>query len=333
MGRSEGKNKKLASTLLSGNSLKINSSRTDFEDLLSRLTRLQRQAVTSKKTSSSPEVINLVGKNMRGLDLAALNLTGSQFKNVDFDGAIFNDDQSTGVGPWDLSAVLNNSNFEQVNFNRANLGGVSLNQSKIKDSSFVSADLTGLKIGEADIDDTSFSKAYLDYIWFNKIDFREDISFKGAKIKNAYIGLTDLSNIDFDLVKIESLHLVDSDLNNTSFQGSEIKRLTVRADRDIDAVGVDFFNADIDSLQLDQGADLTSASFQSARVKNSNFQGAKLDLVNFQNAFFEDCVFDQAQFGDSLMTGVKFKNCSFKHVDLKNIDASTELIFENCVFS
>ena len=123
MGRSEGKNKKLATALLSGSSLNIKGSgqrswRKEFEDTLSRLEALRQTAIANKRVSSKPEAIILKSRDLTKADLSALNLGESEFKNVNFDQAVFSYEKPIDLipavfkqGSWKFSTLFSNSIF------------------------------------------------------------------------------------------------------------------------------------------------------------------------------------------------------------------------------
>jgi uncharacterized protein YjbI with pentapeptide repeats len=236
--------------------------------------------------------VTLAQKNLAGIDLSQLNLSGAKLWSVNLERA-------------NLSGTnLSNAVFGTTSFRYANLTGANLSNSS---SSSVQVDFA-----YANLSETSFRNAFMKRGNFygatlNNVDF-DDATFTEAFFNlarltnvtssNAYLGsahsycgvlfageaeMSDFTISDCSLSYVPSMTLSNGTFVRSRIFGSVFRKLT----------GVSFIDSELNNLSFEsatisnssfQGSALVNPAFMSADVQNLNLDETSIEGINLSNA-------------------------------------------------
>ncbi|MDJ0756545.1 MAG: pentapeptide repeat-containing protein [Ardenticatenaceae bacterium] len=157
-------------------------------DLLNRLDHHQRVF----------QDLELVSKDLRGLQLAGAIVTGTKLLSCNLSGA-------------NLEQVnLDGCNLMMCNLSRARLKGASLRKTLLSSADFTAADLSYARLNEAGVMGARFINAHL----------------KGARLYRAVVGSADFSGADLSGVDLREASLRWANLSRAKFEETKLARAT-----------------------------------------------------------------------------------------------------------
>jgi len=180
---------------------------------------------------------DLSSKDLRGLDLHGVALTGSDLSEADLRGANLSGATLTGI---DLSGAL---------LAGADLRGAHLIGCDLHNTSFAGAKLDGLRIVGASVRGTNFSGTQLHSVidQCTGCDLRS-LDLHGQDLRGIKLVGADMRNADFSNANLSGVHFEAVDLRGANFRGANLENAVLHfCDlRDVDLRSANTHNADID---------------------------------------------------------------------------------------
>lgn len=189
--------------------------------------------------------------------------------------------------PTDLSDIalvganLSGGNFNNTNFNSADLTGADLsyaefNGCSLRFSKLIGANFTDVSARNANLWESNFSNAILNNVNFSGTDL-SSVNFSNAKLSNADLSGTDLRGADFTNATLIDVNLANATIGKSGWFSKKTKFINV----DLSSVeGLDKVQhkggADIDTATIRKSHGLISESFlQQCGVYGALFELAK----------------------------------------------------------
>ena len=191
--------------------------------------------------------------------------------------------------------TLNNANFSNIDFTKANLSRVRLWQGQFSGSVLRGANLTKAVLLMADLRDTDMRRVNL-----NKANLMR------ANLRNADLGLVDLAS-----EMLWGGQIFPTNLSEAQLMGADLtKAELVKAD----LTGADLSAANLTEAQL-QGADLSGASLAGADLIGADLSGANLTRTYLGGL--------GADLSGTKLRGANFSNANLDRVNLSDADFSS----------
>ena len=221
--------------------------------------------------------VNLSGAQLQGVNLSGADITETQFRDANLDGAILtgatirasrrahNTQKFRGATLTNI-VFSNGVNLSGVGFINANLSNSSLVNANLEDADFrnailINTDLTGANFESADLGSADLRHMRAD----NRTTFE--------KADLAKANLTDVvwSNANFDEADMSGANLTNAEFERGSFNDVNFS--------DADLEDTDFSNSDLDSADFD-GAKLDDTDFKDADLTDAKNMESAEDIRN-----------------------------------------------------
>lgn len=281
--------------------------------------------------------------DLRGADLAGVNLTQADLCNLDLSGAslIGANLEAAKLSGANLSnarldnAMLNRAELHGTDFTNVNLFGASLDEARFHQSTYTcqgdtfESDRTRL-IGSSFASSSLVSAVFVEDTGGLDIFSCEHPAESGPIIANVYWNQTDLSRaslrgVDFKDSVFTSVNFSESHLEYSCFRNSNLLRVNFESAH-LDASDFSYVNA-FDSLFIDTiapGIILEEANLSGVNLTRTNLTGIEAQKVSFSSVIFQDVAMDygdltHSDFIGNLLQGVNFSFSDLSDSDLRNI--------------
>ena len=208
--------------------------------------------------------VNLIGRDMRGIDLSKVNFTEANLRSSDFTGA----------------------NLRGSDFSGAKLSNAVLTKANLRGAALIGADLRGADLRGAILNGADLSGAVLDGADLTQLDLTETrlggVSLAGAKLVEANLSGVNLPGINFVNADLNGANLTKANLSGTSLSRANLSGAIL--------VGTDIAGSWINLANLTgadlSGADLSGSSLIGTNLASARLAGARLIGANLVGAFF-----------------------------------------------
>ena len=216
--------------------------------------------------------VNLSGAQLQGVNLSGADITETQFRDANLDGAIMTGTIIRASRRAHNTQKFRGATLTNITFTSGvNLSGVG----------FINADLSNSSLVNANLEDADFRNATLR---------RADLT--GANFESADLGSADLRNMKadnkttFEKADLAKANLTDVVWSNANFDEADLSGANL-ANAEFERGSfndVNFSNADLEDTDF-SNADLDGADFQGAKLDDTDFKDADLtDAKNMENA-------------------------------------------------
>lgn len=234
-------------------------------------------------------------------------------------------------------ASFSNSSLQRIRFRgKANLANADFRDSTINDVSFEEADCDSINFSGCKLINIQFStKMNLQRAIFTNADLSgmgnigpldkegDPIKFLHANFSRANLTYQDIYNTSFDFADFSNARLIDSKIG-TSAQKKKNTTFTFA-----DMQKADLLRCIIERCDF-QNANLNSASFTYAKIKDVNFTECRLNNANFSESDIDDCKFEKSYCTNFSMKGALLKNSVFTYAIMSSADMSGAQLTNVC---
>lgn len=220
--------------------------------------------------------MNLIGRDLSGLNLAKTNFVEAQLQGVDLNGVNLYEADLSG-------ANLTGANLRNANLNDAKLIGANLSRADLGGSSLFGANLSGANLTEADL---------------TKVDLTET-TLSGASFAKARLTDANLQNANLAGIEFTEANLTGANLQQVSLSGGSLSRA--------DLSGAQLMTADLTGAWLNL-TNLTGANLSNADLAGSRLIGAQLTSSNLTGAHLQGAVAIGANLDGANLRGADLRN-------------------------
>lgn len=234
-------------------------------------------------------------------------------------------------------ASFSNSSLQRIQFNgKANLANTDFRDSTINNVSFEEADCDSINFSGCKLINIQFStKMNLQRAIFTNADLSgmgnigpldkegDQIKFLHANFSRANLTYQDIYNASFEFADFSNARLIDSKIGasaqkkaNTTFAFADMQK-------------ADLLRCVIERCDF-QNANLNSASFTYAKIKDVNFSECRLNNANFSESDIDDCRFEKSYCTNFSMKGTLLKNSVFTYAIMTSADLSGAQLTNVC---
>ena len=209
--------------------------------------------------------VNLSGAQLQGVNLSGADITETQFRDANLDGAIM-----TGTIIRASRRAHNTQKFRGATLtnivfsNGVNLSGVGFINANLSNSSLVNANLEDADFRNAILINTGLTGANFESADLGSADLRHMRADNRTTFEKADLAKANLSDVVWPNANFDEADMSEANLANAEFERGSFNDVNFS---DADLEDTDFSNADLD------GAD---------------FEGAKLDDTDFKDADLTD---------------------------------------------
>ena len=238
---------------------------------------LARLLITGSLTCTPKCVgVNLLGRDLHGVDLQRARLMEALLQNADLSGANLREVDLSG-------ANLNHANLRNADLSDARLIGADLSQARLEGSILHGEDLRGADLSEADL---------------TNVDLRATLvngaSFVKAKLTNVQFQGANLAGLDFSQAEMAGVNLTNASLAGAALSRANLSgAILIQSDLTgawlnlTNLVGANLTNADLAGSSL-IGAELASTNLQNSNLVGVVLVGAQLDGANLRGSDLTD---------------------------------------------
>jgi branched-chain amino acid transport system substrate-binding protein len=288
---------------------------------------------------------NLTGVEFSNLDLHEADLRyaileGAQFEGANLVGADLSAQALSGASL--KGANLSDANLMDVDFEGANLAGVTADGADFTGANLYEASLRNCSLKKAVLTDAEvagvdFSGCDLSYAALPSIDFTgsklHGAKFVGANLEGANFISLDLQGIDFSNADLVGAGFRDCDLQGADLTDADLidARLIAADLRDAALAGALFKGADL-SMAVLTGLDLTGVKIEGANLANADLTAVDLHDVDLQDVGLNGANLDQANLAACIFSGGSYRgvNLSSTNLDSAQLDGAT---FKDATFT
>lgn len=226
--------------------------------------------------------------------LSKSNLTGADFTGANLEGA------------ETLYIVI-----ERTKFSSAHMPGITFIEANVQGSGFSGADLSGATFVTTSFRDCDFSGAKMGRCVFTDPTM-ENVIFDGAEMVGACFVVGDpekvrLSNLSFRGAKLKQANLMGLDLRGSCFRGADLE------------------NCNLMESDL-TGADLSQAFAPSAQLRKARLEGADLRMINLAAGSLAKAYLVKANLSAANLYGVDFLRATVVDTDFSFANLDNTLI-------
>lgn len=198
--------------------------------------------------------LNLLDRDLRGVDLRKANLINAQLQDADLRGANLREADLSG-------ANLTHVNLRNADLSDAKLIGADLTQADLGESLMNGADLSGANLAQADLTGVNLTEALL-----------SGASFAQAKLTDAQLQGANLAGIEFTQASLAGANLEAANLSGANLSRADLSGANLAQ---VDLTGSWLNLANLTGANL-SGADLAGSSLIGGQLASANLQGSKL---------------------------------------------------------
>ena len=230
------------------------------------------------------------------IDLSEANLIGANLRGVDLSSAISVDGYLSHV---DLSFA----NFSKANLREADLSGATLSGATLSDTNLIRANLSAADLSEADLSEADLWKANLTVADLSRADLTV------ADLNSADLTLANLSSADLSSADLSSADLSSADLSDANLSSADLSKANL--------TNTCFSEANLSDARLEQAL-LIGTDFAGATLTHCSVYGIAAWNVHVENAIQENLVI--TQFDEPTITIDNIKMAQFVYLMLNNQD-------------
>ena len=222
---------------------------------------------SSKKESSKPLGVFLIGINLRHAVLVRANLQGALLTNADLRDANL---RRANL----ISAFLIGANLRDADLRNANLRGANLRNANLIDADLRNANLRGANLRNANLIDSNLSDANL-----------SDANLSDANLSDANLSDANLIGAKLNRKTLESINIKKVNLTGVDLSNTDLKNMNLS---NIDLTNANLYRANLTNATLAStnltGADLTNADLRGADLRGAELKDADLRDANLSRA-------------------------------------------------
>lgn len=220
----------------------------------------------------------------RKVHLTKASLVGTEMKNADFRGSIFNTVQAhkTDISSVDLShsifvhsdlslsTIDKNTNFNHSYFIYTDLHGIDFSDNPHMDTVYI--------WGTCDLHGTTFQNTSMQHAVFYGVTFHKT-DFKGADLSYARF-----YNCEFDTVNFQEANLTGAMFYRPKFVGHTDFHAAQMRDMDLTSMQTSFNNTNLNGVDF-TGTNATGIDFAGSTIDFTNLSGTNLTNANLDGCF------------------------------------------------
>ncbi|MDZ7840831.1 MAG: pentapeptide repeat-containing protein [Gammaproteobacteria bacterium] len=280
-------------------------------------------SVFRQRFADGTERLNLVGMDLRGLNLDEILLMGAHLDSASF-----------------RSVQLQHADLTGASLIGANLEGTSCQDTKFIEADVARANFQGAKLARANFQDahaveTIFVNANITDGYFNSVNckgakltraiFRgataTDSRFVSCAMNVADFSRSDVSRSDFHHASLEEAVFRDACCHDTSFKQTNLKNV---AAENLEGAGANFRSATMSGINL-RRATLLNATFKNSKLyaatlQNGDFTGSRFPQAKLTQANCPGAIFDDIHAAGTIFREAKLRNASFRGANLERSD-------------
>lgn len=208
--------------------------------------------------------VNLIGRDMRNVDLSKVNFTEANLRSSNFTGA----------------------NLRWSDLSGARLSGAVLAKVDLRGAKLIGADLRGVDLRGALLSGADLSGAVLDGADMTQLDLTKTqlggVSFISTKLVEANLSNANLPGIDLVYADLSGANLTSANLAGTSLSRADLSG-AILVDSDLAGSWINLANLTGADLS---GADLSGSSLIGANLASARLTGARLIGASLVGALF-----------------------------------------------
>ncbi len=226
--------------------------------------------------------VRLKQEDLRGTDLAQLNLKGidlqqADLSNTNLRGTIIN--EYTKMNPkWLLVWQIVNQGLKGHNLSKIDLSGAKLQGANIAEVNFSEGIFSGVNFNQANLTKVNLSQAHL-----SEVNFREtklvDLDLSNAYLQEVDFHRANLSGVNFKETIFNQVNFSEAVLHNADMSYLDLSSFGVNLSR-LDLRQSKFIRANLQGLDLD-GANLSKANLSGANLSDTNLTNTNLNGAKF----------------------------------------------------
>ncbi|MEM7531897.1 MAG: pentapeptide repeat-containing protein [Chloroflexota bacterium] len=234
--------------------------------------------------------VNLLGRDLNGMDLANIELVEANLQGADLSGANLRQADLSGANL--TRAILRNADLTEArligaSLDGADLGGSILTGVNLNGAILDQADLTSVDLTEVSLSGSSFIGAQLTGVTLTKaslggIQFTQAI-LAGATLDDAMLTGASFSAADLSGASLQRVNLTGAWLNLAKLTGADLSDSNLAGSR---LIGTDLTSANLQRSDLHSTV-LIGADFSGANVRGANFAQSNGLAVNVNEADFQ----------------------------------------------
>jgi uncharacterized protein YjbI with pentapeptide repeats len=235
-------------------------------------------------------------------------------------------------------AFLGQAQLHGANFYQARLQGADFSEARLQDAILEGAQLQNANIDAAQLQNANLRSAHLEGAQLEHLDLRS-VHLEGANLLNSNLSFVDLRRANLTGAMLVGAILTSANLDGANLSKAQIESalLTGATMRHANLVGATlhgverkqaqlqgaiFIGANLEGVDVGQGAQLQGASFNGAKLNGTMLGGAQLRDADFRGARLINVVLDGAQlrgadFRQAQLFGVVLDGAQLDDVDFR----------------